>query len=190
MKVWHPWQLKKSKSWGPFWSYQLNSTANSAHFAQFLGEWAKLAVLISCLLQNGPRILIFSIVLGAKCLSYLKSIETHPRAFFKVIIFSIGSSVDHIHVACMIKYIKKCLSRGFIYFYPFQRLGQDFFHHFLEELLTVQYSFIVLYVNGKMSGRNSYVYPVTLESDRIHKYHARPSKAFPMTDKDFFFQSK
>ena len=23
-----PWQLKKSKSWGPFWSYQLNSTAS------------------------------------------------------------------------------------------------------------------------------------------------------------------
>ena len=28
-----PWQLKKSKSWGQFWSYQLNSNANSAHFA-------------------------------------------------------------------------------------------------------------------------------------------------------------
>ena len=27
--------LKKSKSLGPFWSYQLNSTANSAHLAQF-----------------------------------------------------------------------------------------------------------------------------------------------------------
>ena len=27
---------KKSKSWGPFWSYQQNSTANSAHLAQFL----------------------------------------------------------------------------------------------------------------------------------------------------------
>ena len=28
--------IEKSKSWGPFWSYQLNSTANSAHLAQFL----------------------------------------------------------------------------------------------------------------------------------------------------------
>ena len=28
--------------------YQLNSTANSAHFARFLGKWAKLAVLFSC----------------------------------------------------------------------------------------------------------------------------------------------
>ena len=36
MKVWHPWQLKKSKYWGPFWSYQLNSTANSAHLAHFM----------------------------------------------------------------------------------------------------------------------------------------------------------
>ena len=27
---------KKSKSWGPFWSYQLNSTANSAHLAHFM----------------------------------------------------------------------------------------------------------------------------------------------------------
>ena len=43
----HSWQLKKSKSWGPFWSYQLNSTVNSAHFAQFLGNGAKLAVLFS-----------------------------------------------------------------------------------------------------------------------------------------------
>ena len=36
----NPWPLKKSKSWGPFWSYQLNSIANSAHFAQFLGKLA------------------------------------------------------------------------------------------------------------------------------------------------------
>ena len=26
--------IEKSKSWGPFWSYQLNRTANSAHLAQ------------------------------------------------------------------------------------------------------------------------------------------------------------
>ena len=47
MNIWHPGQLKKLKSWGPFWSYQLNSTANSAHFARFLGKWSKLAVLFS-----------------------------------------------------------------------------------------------------------------------------------------------
>ena len=31
----HPWQLKKSKSWEPFWSYQLNSTSDLANLAQF-----------------------------------------------------------------------------------------------------------------------------------------------------------
>ena len=36
----HPLQLKKSKFWEPFWSYQLNSTAN---LAQLWGKWAGLA---------------------------------------------------------------------------------------------------------------------------------------------------
>ena len=44
---WHPWQLKKSKSWEPFWSYRLNSTNNLANLANFLGIWAGLAVLSS-----------------------------------------------------------------------------------------------------------------------------------------------
>ena len=39
MKVWRPRQLKKSKSCGPVWSYQLNSTANSVHLDYFRGEW-------------------------------------------------------------------------------------------------------------------------------------------------------
>ena len=30
----------KNPGWGPFWSYQLNSTANSAHLARFWGKWA------------------------------------------------------------------------------------------------------------------------------------------------------
>ena len=34
----HPWQLKKWKPWEPFWSYQLNSTANPAHLPQKLGQ--------------------------------------------------------------------------------------------------------------------------------------------------------
>ena len=38
---------KRSKSWGPFWSYQLNSTATLANLAHFLGKWAELAVLSS-----------------------------------------------------------------------------------------------------------------------------------------------
>ena len=40
----HPRKLKESKSWGPFWSYQLDSSANPAHFLQKLAKWAELAV--------------------------------------------------------------------------------------------------------------------------------------------------
>ena len=42
-----------------------------------------------------PRILIFSIAMGADYSFYVKTIETHARAFFKVIIFSIGSVGDY-----------------------------------------------------------------------------------------------
>ena len=38
-----------------------------------------------------PMILIFSIALGADYTFYMKTIETHARTFFKVIIFSTGS---------------------------------------------------------------------------------------------------
>jgi hypothetical protein len=51
----HPWQLKKSKFWGPFWSYQLNSTAKSAYSPQKWAKWAVLAVLFSWQLQNSPH---------------------------------------------------------------------------------------------------------------------------------------
>ena len=42
MKNRHPWQLKKSKSWGMFWSYLLITTANSYHIPQ---KWVKGAEL-------------------------------------------------------------------------------------------------------------------------------------------------
>ena len=48
MNIRHPWQLKKSKSWGPFWSYQLNSTANPAHLPQNWAKLAKSAGLFTC----------------------------------------------------------------------------------------------------------------------------------------------
>ena len=50
----HLWQLKKSKSWGPFWSYQLNSTANPAHLPQNLGQmgWIGSALLEFCVFLN------------------------------------------------------------------------------------------------------------------------------------------
>ena len=51
------WQLKKLKSWGPFWSYQLNCKANSAHLAHFRGKWTGLTVLFSWYqsVQHGYR---------------------------------------------------------------------------------------------------------------------------------------
>ena len=55
IKVWHQWQLKKSKSWGSFWSYQLDSSANPARLPQKWPKWAELAVLFSWQLQNGPQ---------------------------------------------------------------------------------------------------------------------------------------
>ena len=62
-----PWQLKKkSKFWGPLWSYQLKSTANSAYSSQKWAKWAELAVPFSWQLQNDPHDFIsFSIAMGA-----------------------------------------------------------------------------------------------------------------------------
>ena len=37
--------IEKIKILRPFWSYQLNSTANLAHLAHFHGEQAEVAVL-------------------------------------------------------------------------------------------------------------------------------------------------
>ena len=99
----HPLQLKKWKSWEPFGSYQLNTTANPAHLPQ---NWPNLAKSAECLagsFQTALRILIFSIAMGADYSFYVKTIETHARAFFKIIIFSIDSvSTYHTH---MIQYI-------------------------------------------------------------------------------------
>ena len=41
--------------------------------------------------KTAPKFFIFSIVLGAECLSYLKSIETHARSFLTLNILSIGT---------------------------------------------------------------------------------------------------
>ena len=79
MNIRHPGQLKKWKSWGPFWSYQLNSTANPAHLPQ---NRAKLAVLFSWLLQNGPQHFEFSTAMGAYYSFYVKFIATYAHPTF------------------------------------------------------------------------------------------------------------
>ena len=70
----HPGQLKKWKSWEPFWSYQLNSTANPAHlpqnWAKFEVNWLDWQCYLAGSSKRAPRIFIFLIVLGAENLSY------------------------------------------------------------------------------------------------------------------------
>ena len=41
--------------------------------------------------KTAPKIFIFSIVLGAEYLSYVKSIETHARTFLPLNISAVGS---------------------------------------------------------------------------------------------------
>ena len=91
----HPWQLKKSKSWEPFWSYQLKITADLANFGQFGPIFELNGLDWQCCLtdssKTATRIFIFSIILGAKYLSDVKSIETYVRAFLTLNILSIGT---------------------------------------------------------------------------------------------------
>ena len=80
INIGHTGQLKKLKSWEPFWSYQLNSTANLANFEVNGLDW-----LVA------PRIFIFSIVLEAEYISHVKYIETHASKFLTLNILSIGT---------------------------------------------------------------------------------------------------
>ena len=51
----HPWQLKKSKSWGPFWSYQLNSTANICQFSLFTSKMGQMGCIGSAVQLVTPK---------------------------------------------------------------------------------------------------------------------------------------
>ena len=102
----HLGQLKKWKSWEPFGNYQLNSTANPAHLPQ---NWAYFEVngldWQCCLAgssQRAPRILIFSIAMGADYSFYVKTIETHARAFLPLNISAIGT-VLYILIELLVK---------------------------------------------------------------------------------------
>ena len=61
---WRLWQLKKIKSLGPFWSYQLNSTANPAHLPQFGPNWPNRQYYLAGSSKTTSRIFIFSIAMG------------------------------------------------------------------------------------------------------------------------------
>ena len=92
----YPWQLKKSKSWGRFWSYQLSSTANSAYPPRKWAKWAELAVLISWQLQNSPQDFDYSFE--------LISIETYAPQFIVHDKFFLGS-VTHVLKLYFISYL-------------------------------------------------------------------------------------
>ena len=106
MKVWHPRPLKKLKSWVPFWSYQLNYTANSAHLVHFCGKWA---------LKRLPGFWFFSIATDADYSFYVKSIALCASTFFRCIISVLDSVIE------FTIYIYYCLST----YHPHEN-GQEF----------------------------------------------------------------
>ena len=61
--------------------------------------------------KRAPRIFIFSIVLGAENLSYMKSIETHARAFLPLNISAISSVFTEFNTSIISSYsrlLNKC----------------------------------------------------------------------------------
>ena len=86
----HPLQLKKSKSWEPFRSYQQNSTANPAHLPQIWPNFEVNGLAWQCCLagssKTAPKILIFSIAMDTDNKFYVKFIATYAPKFFGYII--------------------------------------------------------------------------------------------------------
>ena len=84
---------EKSKSWEPFRSCLLNSTANPA---QFGWKWAGLAVLFSRQLLNGSQDVNFSLIsLNFHLFFKSETIETHARTFLTFNILAIGTVTYH-----------------------------------------------------------------------------------------------
>ena len=88
LKIW-------KKSWVPFGSFLLNSTANTAHFHS---NWAELAVLLSRQILNGSQIFFLFIFWFSFIFLNMEYIETHARAFLTIDI----SSIDTVY------YLKNC----------------------------------------------------------------------------------
>ena len=94
----HPLQLKKSKSWEQFRSYQLNSTANPAHLPQNRPNFEVNGLDWQCCLagssQRAPRILIFSTAMGYGYSFYVKFNATRAPTFFGYIISVLASGLS------------------------------------------------------------------------------------------------
>ena len=81
----HPWPLKKSKSWGPFWRYQLNSTAIEPIQPIHRKNGPNGLNWLCCVTgssKTAPTILIFSIAMGADYSFQLISIVHCVPQFF------------------------------------------------------------------------------------------------------------
>ena len=63
--------LKSSLPLRPFWSYQLDSSANPAHLLKKMDKWAELAAP-----KGPPEFFFISIAMDSKPLFYLKSIAS------------------------------------------------------------------------------------------------------------------
>ena len=84
----HPLHLK-IKILGAVLELPAKQHCQSSPFTSKLGQIGQIGstVQLVCSSQMAPRILI---AMGADYSFYMKTIKTHTRAFFKVIIFSIG----------------------------------------------------------------------------------------------------
>ena len=104
----HPLQLKKSKSWEPFGSYQLISTANPAHLPQNRPNFEVNGLDWQCCLAGSsktvPRISIFSTVLGAEYSFYVKSIATYAPPKVYIIIHSWAVCKVRTHLKYVLPY--------------------------------------------------------------------------------------
>ena len=104
---------------------------------------------MSC--KTAPRIFIFSIVLGAEYLSYVKSIDTHVRAFLTLNILSIGT-VNELFVFIEMKqkkiFLKKKIQNGRLKNLIFQlRQFSIFFHELVLGLVEHKNAFFACYKN-------------------------------------------
>ena len=83
----HPEQLKKLKSWAT----SLTELPIQPIYLKIGPNWPNWQCYLAGSSKRAPRIFIFSIVLGAEYLSYVKSIETHSRTFLLLNISAISS---------------------------------------------------------------------------------------------------
>ena len=82
-----PMAVDKSKSWEPFWSYQLNLPIQSINL-RIGPNWPNRQCCSAGSLQRAPRILIFLIAMGADYKFDVKSMESHARPFLPLNNFS------------------------------------------------------------------------------------------------------